>query len=516
MKYISPLLLLKYCQQPESLTSVPLNITRRQLQMKFDFDRLECIEIDGVTYIKQDVQAILQTISYERDIRNHQWIHKIPALLGFLTGKNTGATSLGAPDELLKSRDFDAFKRFTSPFLLPAVADFYAQIITTRNYGLAVLVNEMGVLIDSQNSDRYLTNIRSHLSSLLTKSDSELTEIRNSNSYFEQYIQTIPTAIKSEKESLASRLRMSGVQGDEKPIEQKQAEPKKIPRPNTYSQQDAVKQQPKSGGQPKQTARPKVDINQKPKTYLPVESVVKSAASKVMVRVLISFAIMTVVFGVGIALLVNTAVDDATEIGDALWDETEDMLDLNQQEFEDQVAEISEYIDKKKSDVDDAISEMADYYRETDSTASAPFSTEFSSFSYSGGESCKFVNSTDYAIILLVNTEVLNYSVFMGSHSETQGYIQLNPNDELLFYAGKKYHDTPDLTAFGPKGFRYVDDVTSELWSTRYVVGDSGGPSEETDPAENTASYSIELKQDGDKITPHFMYNRPIRPKAGW
>ena len=140
-----------------------LGVARRQLQMKFDFDRLDSINVDGVDYTRDDVTKILDTLLYERDIQHHRWIHEIPALRSFLVDNKIQSVHFEIPQEIRFSPHFDGFKKFITPFLLPKVESCYDDLQSSGNYKRATFISHLGPLINGLDYDAYLRPIREHL-----------------------------------------------------------------------------------------------------------------------------------------------------------------------------------------------------------------------------------------------------------------------------------------------------------------------------------------------------------------
>lgn len=515
MRYISPYTLMKFCDQNSSeLSSTVLSIVRRQIQIKLDFDRVDLITVDGVDYLKNDLNYILQTILYDRDIKYHKWIHSCPALLKYLTN-GTPSANLNFPVEYTQGYEFDGFKKFVTPFIMWRVESLYGDLRSSGNYEKAAFVNQLYPLISPMERSNFENLLRTHLNELqlaFTKQGENLPELREWQSKFERYLSTLPHELSNEKNLLLSFTKAAVDKTVGVPLDTfHKSETKQLDLEDIESMTSSNKRQEKSRPQKKPRPQKAPRPRQNTATQLPPIPN-KTAPQKVIKAVFLGIGIFTFAIGALIAFVANNNQKDFDFNEEFDW-LTEDLLE--EESFDQQTQYISEYITDNYVYYEADIASRPDIADDSNPENDTPFSSFFSPLRHkAGNDGFKIVNQTDYAVVMLVETSVSHFSKFIPSHSEEVMSFSLYEGDKIMFYAGKEYQATSDLQWDDPKGFNYVDEYTKKLFDALFKVQEAttNAPEPENVDEEGNVipNYEIRIHQPYDELKVYFNYKRPV------
>lgn len=189
--------------------------------------------------------------------------------------------------------------------------------------------------------------------------------------------------------------------------------------------------------------------------------------------------------------------------------------------WDEQLREIKKYVDEEVNEMvlHEDVSILSDFADPSDRSISNPFIEFFIPLhNKEGYDHFELKNRTDYAVIILVKGDADCFSYFLPSRTTAVEPFSLYAGDELVFYFGKHYENTPDLLTNDTYGFQYVDEVSQDYIWTNYVIGDFDedlpiyalDPDEEIEGEEysidisSTSNPNIEIKCDREiRVYPH-------------
>ena len=166
--------------------------------------------------------------------------------------------------------------------------------------------------------------------------------------------------------------------------------------------------------------------------------------------------------------------DDYYEDNDTWWPEEddEDQAAYSSYEWNEQLAILRNYA--KKNERSGSVSSVSEYASLDDmESISNPFIEFFFPLhNKSGAVNHKIENRSDYGVIMLIRSTPDCYSYYIPSNTTYQEPFKFKEGDEVVFYFGKEYVETPDLTFLRgrPAGFKWTDDVTREQLRFSYKI----------------------------------------------
>lgn len=496
------------------------------LKKLYNSDDLELYQVGELPVTLEVAMDWLWKMNSTDSLNFCQWIHEIPGLEAYLETNNLDLTkSIGIPDKIRKSFNFSRFGSFLDPILLPQLERDIKSKFEQKDYVSLNQLIELSTLLSKTNSVRLnsiiangIVDLESYFSKytdvgiindssdfqflissefqrFLDKSNAENSLLIDR---FKSTLASVVTGLKSEKDvelknKLISSFQLKVQEQFETPkikiVQDKPSIPKPPPKKVTHIKQ-ANSSHSKNATYPKSVNRPKIS---------PLHIVG------------IAFGVFALIFK--IAMHYSTDSYDYTNNSWPSYDEAEFgssgyFSDYN---WDNNIELLKTYVQENEDLTGVSVNKKDDWYNaQSEKSVSEPFIEHFYPlYNKDGVDGFNIINESNYAIILLVKGEEDTYSYMVESRSSYEEYFSLDKEDELIFYFGKEFEETEDLSDAEILGFHFVDRNSLIYLDSVYSVGYGINP--DYDNKDESFDYEIKIiEKDGTPLI-QFDYYRTIK-----